>query len=425
MKTTAFLFIIIFITYFASSLQQSKDPCYLMSVDNNCSYLKEKKVILGRDHPAKQILIGHSGNEEHELYLVKLLETLPPHLLKVIITNKESEQSTKEITRGYHKIKVTSHEGLHFTWIQDYFKLITLGSGEKQLLSIPYPDKSVLNMNNALINSCNLKQTKKYSISYFDENVVTPGDYAGNIYPINDDLVVVGETMREDVFLELSKSISQKIIKIDTSWFEIGHVDELVSIFPIRKNSEHCQLALAYASPRIALDIIEIDSKKREELLNYRYFLNETTEEYTDCLLHLAGSEKRSIEDNVCHTFKAYNLNLEQLQVRNVDKIIKNIDKQSQCKITHVFKLPVFFAPIDKTDDDELRGLARTINPNPVNNFLIDKKVYLLKQLYDPFEQYIETYLKSLSFFPVLLDGVILHDMSGGTHCNTQIIRGC
>jgi hypothetical protein len=80
-----------------------------------------------------------------------------------------------------------------------------------------------------------------------------------------------------ELFAFLAAQGTQPIVKIDTSWLDVGHVDELISFVPDRNSSNGA--AILRASPRIALAILHelrarfIAGGPRDQVLweNYTY----------------------------------------------------------------------------------------------------------------------------------------------------------
>lgn len=90
------------------------------------------------------------------------------------------------------------------------------------------------------------------------------GDSAGNIMGTHDKRIIIGDSMSADLEASLAKHSLRPLIKIPTTWLNVGHVDEYVSIIPSRGK---CRAALVHASPLKGFEIILNDRFDENDVL--------------------------------------------------------------------------------------------------------------------------------------------------------------
>lgn len=371
--------------------------------------------------------MGFSNDVEHILTLEDILLLAPPELDKIVISTLDKLKEVESTTKNIPNVTSYFYKGDYFTWVQDYFKPLTDSDGSMRLFNIPYPEDDILNMISGFTKQCGMTNVNHFTQKEFENMVVTSGDYGGNIYPLTDELVVIGDNMNPQMQQALIDATDQEVMVIETSWFETGHVDELITQFPIKNDEKSgpCDFVLGIASPDLAMNLIEMDSTKRKELLNFQYFFNETSDEYFNCIQHLSTNKHSSFKNDACAMLGAYNHEIKKTLIRNLNMIQKKFKKKYGCEIQNIIKFPVLFAPMDKAETEEFMGAVRTISPNTVNNFLIGNSAYFPEPLYDPFREYVEKQLMSLGIKPDFINATLLHDLSGGPHCNTVVVRHC
>lgn len=385
----------------------------------------QSKAFLNRLYPAETIILGTSHDPFQHLTLEDFTKTLPPDLNKLVISDKGTYQDIKKIIGKTASFKQLALEGNEFTWTQDYFKTLVDQKGARSIFAIPHADPDIRNMTRTLAKTCDIPVEKNFSEKDYPFDEVDSGDFGGNIYPLTDKVLIVGDNMSQSMLNQLHQFSTQNTIAIETSWFETGHVDELISLLPAQAKKGHCPFTLAIASPAIAMQLVNIDSFQRAELLNFKPFFNETSDDFSRCLSLLAKSYKISFNSPICKKLKQFNIEVMKRINRNLSIITEAMQKIHQCELKNIIEFPVLLAPIDKSKDEEIMGLHRFINPNPLNNVLIGKNVYLSKQYYDQFTDYLKTLLQVMGLTSYFIEGTMLHDMGGGLHCNTQVIRNC
>ncbi len=387
-------------------------------------------LFLSRLYPAKAILIGHSKRDEHNTFLEEYINQLPMQLKKVIFTSHNNFSKINEIFNKTNKrsdIKILAYSGDDFLWVQDYFKIYMNQEKDMSLFEVPYPDKTVSKMIQKFSNQCSIKNTRKTNKG----NIIkynTSGDFAGNIYPLTDKIILIGNNMSLQVEQQLAKVTSQEIIRINTSWLETGHVDEVISQIPTRKRTTDgnlCPFNIAFPSPSLAMKLINLDSTERIELTNLLPAFIESNEEYANCILSLAKDTKKTFESVECMQLKLFNREIVKSMNRTINKIKDSVYKIEKCNIDKFIPFPVLFTPIDKTDFSSSKGLVRPVNSNPINNVLIKGTIFLPFQKYGPFKQYLNLILQEMDLNTKYLIENHLQEMGGGIHCMSQVVRDC
>lgn len=118
-------------------------------------------------------------------------------------------------------------------WMQDW--------GEIAMVDLPGQKKQqlfILDTNRARASLAELPGTlaREWNAHYFQKPTpsrTSSGDYGGNIEVTPDGVLVIGTTSSEELRNLLAKGYAGRTAVLDTSWLQVGHVDEYMSTIPV------------------------------------------------------------------------------------------------------------------------------------------------------------------------------------------------
>jgi hypothetical protein len=218
-----------------------------------------------------------------------------------------------------------------------------------------------------------------------------PGDAsgAGNVEVLPNDLLLLGSTAGDGLadFL-LERGYGDRHVRVDTSWLDIGHVDEIVSHVLV---DGPCGFALVRAAPAAALALAAADPdpprwlrRDAERFARHQRVLD----------ARLAG-EAAAIRRAVATRTPA-------------------------CAALPVIELPVLFR-CEEADGAPTR--CRSQRPNAVNMTVLDRHVLVAEPGYAPLRDATGAALEAAGQRVHWLDADAQHERRGGIHCATNVRR--
>ncbi|MBP9680775.1 MAG: hypothetical protein KBD76_05185 [Bacteriovorax sp.] len=221
-----------------------------------------------------------------------------PQVLVTVQTKSEFDQIIKELKDVFEKAglkpdqidsilkQVTHVEAPSYTWQQDYFEsFIDLKTGAPVLREFesylsekaPQLSSNVQKMENAAI-GCQLKKGIKFPSLLTDNSVANfppgesfgSGEMGGNTEGAPGGLCLKGDN-QSNVLAEDYCGNKENVITLQTSWLNVGHVDEIFKIIPSQFSDgrpKECQFSLMAASPKKALELMESGVNKSNAFLS-------------------------------------------------------------------------------------------------------------------------------------------------------------
>jgi hypothetical protein len=108
-------------------------------------------------------------------------------------------------------------------------------------------------------------------LSNLDLKYVNAG-MGGNIQALPGGLCLIGDAVTDKYAAQFCGDNKDDIVKVDTSWMEVGHVDELIKVLPSQKpclgEDCSCQFSLVVGSPNLALEQLGSLEGKNSLFLN-------------------------------------------------------------------------------------------------------------------------------------------------------------
>lgn len=160
----------------------------------------------------------------------------------------------------------------NYTWQQDWFEsFVDLKTGSplvRQIDSYPRVPKDNGKLLSKAGANCNVNEGPRIMNDFPADPKVDPrptnqtfgsGEMGGNIEGAPGGFCMVGDNQGKK-FTEQICGNADNIIQLQTSWLEVGHVDELFKIIPTQYNDgrpKECEFTLMAASPKKALELMK------------------------------------------------------------------------------------------------------------------------------------------------------------------------
>ena len=229
------------------------------------------------------------------------------------------------------------------------------------------------------------------------------GNQGGNLEMFPGDLTVVGSSMDANMRESIERRGTDRLFVLDTSWLDVGHVDELVTVLP--STTSPCGFMLAYASPSRAFELmrqapgLSIGAPVPRGL--------PTAAEPREPVTPQEVLWDEGFRQNV---FIAAKID------REIARLKAELGRHSGCRDIPLLPLPTLFTGAQR---------AKALNPNPVNLLALGNLVIIPEQFHSGFERDIEASLSAHGVRTRWLDDRFYHFQGGGIHCATQALRGC
>lgn len=391
-------------------------------------------IILPNSYTPNAIFVGISPFGSHFKFLKKLIEITSTfkqrpkvNILIPQLDTLKSQQFLKDYFEHDHISFYQTTSNITM-WAQDYFELITnTTTSEKMILDLPYRD-----VEGDLIPANLSLMCKKQMIdlpNFPEEQVFGSESYGGNIEPISDKIVLIGNNMAENFIDHLNRKIDQDLFKVNVSWLETGHVDELFTTIP-GKDDNPCNRTLLYSSPRKAFELLSKLTPDEKDLMPKIPSMDDLEDDpndkdnlewpdFNECI------KKNNLKSKKCQAFVSANMTYQ----KNIEKGIKNIQKvfkeHHKCQMKTI-SLPQLFSPLEiKSIYGVKSDKAIAFNENAVNSIVIYPHIIQPWQTIPHFKEYIEEKLVKLGMKVHFSNAEFAHRLTGGIHCATNISYTC
>lgn len=431
-KITAILLLIAFVSFFQWNRLEDKPISSLCEITTDIRQCPENlgSLFLPRTYSARAIYVGFNREQIH----LDFLETLIKEITKLEIAPKLNilipqldEYDAHHILKKYFNqeiysfinlIPVASKESI---WAQDYLEILfNTETGKSEIVDLPYYEREGEDLPASVALTCQkeLIPQAEFTTEYKPGN----GDYGGNIEPLSTKVLAVGTNLSDETFKVLQSLTAQEIVELNVNWLETGHVDEIFTTLPFKKDAEACEQALLIASPKLALDIITrapLDLKEEKNPNAPFYNAKIVWADHYHCLYR----KNKNRED--CIELEKANLAYQKIIDQDIDKVQKLMLKNHGCRLKEE-KFPQLFVPLERqkeygTYDDR----AVALNPNSVNNIFFFPNLILAKQIFYPFQEEVDKVLSKFPYKKIYIDDKFAHELNGGIHCATNISYGC
>jgi len=224
-----------------------------------------------------------------------------------------------------------------------------------------------------------------------------PGEHdangAGNVEVLPGDVLLLGSTAGAPwaSFL-LERGYRGRHVRVDTSWLEIGHVDEVFS--HLVTGEPPCRFALVRASPGAALELLAGAADRPRALRDLADASGGAARTQRVLEARLAAAAE-AVRAAVAAALPA-------------------------CPRVAVIPLPVLFACEGAPGSP---GSCRARLPNPVNMAVLGRHALVADPGWPPFRHAVEARLRAAGQTPHVLDDAFYHQRAGGVHCATTVLR--
>lgn len=289
------------------------------------------------------------------------------------------------------------------------------------------------------------------------------------------------ETNTQKVQRESLEKSGNRVLDLDTSFLQVGHVDEIINIVQTNKPAP-CNFAVMLASPEKAFELMEaagassspaapqqapapvpkggfiktIESLLISEAHAGAVSLKSTTAKKEDRACsevrynnlwdegaESAVSKERveeiysmnCIDDQSVSTFiesdeyqilKTANLegyepdvpSISQVMRNNKEALLRELSETSGCKSPPIIDVPVFFRDGVSYAPDLVNGVVHT-NSNNTSSIIMPRSYFR------PFDDYMKRELKKIGVGATFVHGVGYHQLQGQVHCGTNTARIC
>ncbi|MBD64810.1 MAG: hypothetical protein CME62_06360 [Halobacteriovoraceae bacterium] len=391
---------------------------------------KHGKIFLPRTYTARAIYLGYSEDEYHKEFLeliiqqVKQLETRP--MVNILVPRTEDLFAYDHLVKYFAKkdyeflniIPTASNETI---WAQDYMEILfDTKTGFSQIVDLPYIGREGETIPASIALSCQKELIEQDEFK--SGNIPGNGDYGGNIEPITPKILTVGNNLTNETFNVLKASTSQELIDIDVQWLETGHVDELLTTLPLKKDAGPCEQTLLVASPKLGLELIKKLPMTEKPAKNQLMPFFDDYDNWPDlyhCLYPKNFKLKECLE--LYRANETYQAHID----KSVESLQLAINKHHQCRLK-VESFPQIFVPLKKQKKyGEYTDRAIALNPNSVNNIFFYPTLILPKQIFPVFQEEVDKVLSQYPYKIIFANGKFVHELNGGIHCATNISYGC
>ena len=185
---------------------------------------------------------------------------------KVLIYNKINPNKIKKIMDQLTHVPISN-----YPWQQDWFEsFVDLKTGSPVVRPMQSYMRVERNAGETLTKSgekCNIKigNQLKDDPSFYTgaqekaNKSFGSGEMGGNIEGAPGGFCMIGDNVGKSLALQICKEESN-IIQLQTSWLEVGHVDEIFKIIPTQFNDgrpRECEFSLMSASPKKAIELMK------------------------------------------------------------------------------------------------------------------------------------------------------------------------
>lgn len=388
------------------------------------------RVFLPRTYPARAIFIGFSKDKVHLEFLDSVVKAVSKLQVKPkinILIPRTADYDAYETLKKYFDdslysfINLIPTSSIDTVWAQDYMEvLINTETGISEIIDLPYYGREGDDIPFSVGLAC---QKTVHPQAVFEADFEpASGDYGGNIEPITAKVLTVGNNISDETLSSIQNLTTQDIIEVNVEWLETGHVDELITTLPHKRNASPCEQTLLVSSPKLAFSIISQTPKESEILLNPNLPYYDEDNTWTDHYHCLHPSNQNKSE---CLELLTANTVYQELIDVSVSKIQESMQVKHNCRL-EISQFPQIFVPLNPrklygTYDDR----AVALNPNSVNNIFFYPNLMLAKQEFPPFQKILDQTLKTFPYTLHYVDGKFVHELNGGIHCATNISYGC
>ncbi len=389
-------------------------------------------VPLSNVYPPTGIFVGYTPQTEK--FIQQLAEAIgrfpDPPQINVIVEAPQLQEAKQRLTHLLKGplptfVRLLSSQQENVFWIQDAMEFGS-HAGKSAILDLPnYYNDGPEDLPEELSQQCGIEFIPQ--LETFDDEP-DGSEVGGNIESYPGGVLAVGRNLDPELLRYLKGETNQRVVTLDTDWLSTGHVDELFTVVPSKK--EPCGFAVLHASPALGLELLkEIRQETRTAPLEPEFPGRKITPSRTPgaprgCMKDLPRAQlSRPLtvsEALACSEFIAMNSNLELRIQADLALLIGAIADRTGCHEVRTIPLPLLFVP-DPLDNEK----AEALNPNLINGLVLNQVIIQPKQPHPFFERAATRLLREIGVEAIFTDGSVFHFLGGGIHCGTHALRAC
>ena len=245
---------------FTVLINRTNEASSIYSSNPNMKYTLDLYKIIYRINEESGLEVSTEGSDQNIDFIVTGLEKDLEELKSMIVSDFESDDSLK-----YLKSIVSNPRGDR--WFQDWGEFVGYGTNDNgdMKYGIYYVKRNRKLW--PIVQEVARMTAMPFITTSSEESGRNGGNYGGNIETTPDGIVFVGNTM-DPIQVKQLEEYGNKMLMLDTSWLQVGHVDEMFSIIP---SNSKCNYSSKYRGPRVNYSIVTADPIKALNMaLNYQ-----------------------------------------------------------------------------------------------------------------------------------------------------------
>lgn len=240
------------------------------------------------------------------------------------------------------------------------------------------------------------------------------GDYGGNIEVTPDNILYYGDTMTSacEQFL-LKNGYQNRAVKLQTSWLQVGHIDEYMTIIPSRHS--RCGYSIVRADPWYALDLIE--AAKEEDFAAMPRDMGDFLKR-----VQAALRDPEKWKNTREATFIELNRKIGEVIDANISRLVSEIRRITGDTARDI---PIMAWPNVFHNFNNGLALKNCIayTPGVANHLVLRDHLIVPDPFFPPFKRTVEARFRAQGNRVHFINDMAYHDLHGEVHCGTNVRR--
>ncbi|HEX7674607.1 MAG TPA: protein-arginine deiminase family protein [Bdellovibrio sp.] len=452
--------------------------------------------LLPETYPLMAAVVSDSdgGSEWVRSYVMNVLKAQsknPPQFILPVSDETYSsvvaaikKQAPNAATAQKWLSSLTQVPGDRYNWQQDYFEsFFDKKTGKPVVRKVQGYDRdgnSFLNLSTGLQKNCNITTDGILPTPGEGDNGIRPGYYGGNIEALGDFCVLGDDHFEGHEWDDYHKQFcgsDKNVIKAPTSFLMVGHADEMFKTVPVPGKKAPCNIAVAVASPRKAVDLMranpsektfdfmgslkghdltdrmrstsyarachmingdvqQIDTRDNGAVSLFYSLLNKmayagtiiggtTDEDALRCANIKNGDFVRAFEQD--SELNQFNKIVQSQMDSFIADVKAKFKERNHCE-PQIIELPYLFQGSVVKENGKVtieEGTGLSIFPNPSNGEVVGSTMILPDPANSTFRKYISSEYQKLGLKTSYVDTQFAHSLYGNLHCSSHALRYC
>ncbi len=444
--------------------------------------------ILDESYPAAVVVVSDVANQGYENDKMALLRKFISEVLKnsdarilFVAKNKNFQAILQDLDPEMQKRILRLKKTPLTNWVQDpWIVQFDPKNGKPVLLPLqkysgPFDSTKMVQAVKASLAPGLIVSVGK-EMTALGQNEALSGQYGGNVLAMGS-FCLVGSSTLKDKFAEFSKpvcGVKSNIVKVPTSFLNVGHADEVIKALPFRGVADKdakssCSMSLAVGSPRHALKVLEnnpedlffdfrdndqkaldrkaavvqIEDRRFYKMLCIRMkgvprkppasmWLNDAYADDAEKNLEPCLDMKNKDFLKFFKAHEDYGKAINHIQER-LDEFVKNFSEQYKkqnpdCQLKMIEMPQLFAGKIRQTLRSGFKPrmeAAQSLFPNPSNGEVFGDKYILPDPVNASFRKDISKLVADQGLTPIFVNTHFAHRLQGNLHCSEKTLRQC